>query len=161
MDWITAEAASELTGTELSDRELNAAAVDVYDEMRWTPVLGLDLQLGTRENTRRVDALGRAIAWQAAYRKTVDQAALLEGRNLQSESFGGSYSRTYAAGGGTVKVVTPRARKLLAENGLIATSGTSSTGHASSRSDAPLLGSTGGDGYDDDTADGPFIPVDL
>lgn len=112
---------------DVSDNELESAAVDVYDLMRWTPAFGIDLADGSDRAIRQADVLGRAIAWQAAYRARNSPLDLLEDRELSSVSIG-SYSESYADGRGSRPIVANRVRDLLAGAGLMRLAGTSSRG---------------------------------
>lgn len=128
VDWITADAAAVETGLDLSDNELERAAIEVYDLMRWTPAFGVDIAGDSDRDVMQRSALGRAIAWQAAYRRTNDPLADLGGRELSSVSVG-SYSESYKDGSGSVPLYAKRTRSLLAAAGLLGLTGSSSRGN--------------------------------
>lgn len=153
-DWIDADAASNLTGLDITPAELEAALPDVTDLMRWTPIFGVDLIRGTREGDRQADAYGRAIAYQAAYRQVSSPEDLLAPRALTGESFGSSYSATYEKGSGAPAFVAKRVRTIVANAGLI---------HMTGSSRPPLaamdLGRRGGGDDGEYGSEGPFIAV--
>lgn len=96
--------------------------------MRWTPAFGVDLADGSDRSTMQAGALGRAIAWQAAYLRRSSPLDDLEGRRVSSESIG-SYSVSYADGdGGSRPTYAKRTRETLARAGLLRLTGESSRG---------------------------------
>lgn len=122
ISWITLADAKALTGdSALVEADLDYAQDEIYDEIRWHPIFGEDLtEKDSADTTLRADALGRAIAWQAAYRRANTAAADdTVGKTIQSESIG-DYSVSYGeaaltrAGG----IVANRAIKLLKQYGL-------------------------------------------
>jgi hypothetical protein len=121
--WITTAAASDLVSVTLSDNDLERAAVDVYDEMRWKP----DPTQHLVGETKRRDALGRAIAWEAAARKTNPRSSSDgdPGSQVVSESLG-HYSVTYQQGKGqSTALLSNRALSLLRQYGLYRMTGSS------------------------------------
>lgn len=134
VDWITLADAKALTGNSaLVDADLTTAEAEIFDEIRWHPVFGDDLTEETTEGvTLRADALGRAIAWQATYRKAnVAGADDTSGNQVQSERIG-DYAVTYGGQSGqglvsTGGIIANRARKLLKQYGLYNMTGLSKT----------------------------------
>lgn len=127
--WITLADAKDLTGDLLlTDDDLNTAAQDLYDYMRWEPVDGEDLVAYTAYVTKQRTALGRAIAWQASYRRnnpiSYDTSAITP--LIIKESMG-TYSVEYDKASYPVDNpegdVADRARKLLTQHGLLRWSG--------------------------------------
>lgn len=127
MDWIDASAASTLTGTEISESDLDAALVDVHDLIGWEPVLGTDLVGDDTETVRRRNALGRAVAWQAAYRQKRPPLQELDAKPLSSVSVG-SYSESYAEGEGGPRIYPERVRRICAKAGLFHLTGNTRRG---------------------------------
>lgn len=122
IDWITLANAKALTGdSALVEADLEYAQTEIYDEIRWHPVFGDDLTEETTEGaTLQADALGRAIAWQAVYRReNVAGADDTSGNKVQSESIG-DYSVSFSNDGitRTGGIVANRALKLLKQYGL-------------------------------------------
>lgn len=96
MDWVSEEEALAITGVALTDDQLVNAAEDVYDYLRWEPDPTRDLlNVELRTVARQKKQLGRAIAWQAAFR-TRNSALLSMDRAAISESIG-RYSVTFAS----------------------------------------------------------------
>jgi hypothetical protein len=120
--WITLASAIVATGEQqLTEQLLDSAAVEILDEMRWSPVYG---SLATLKES----ALGRAIAWQAAYRVTqAGQADDAEGTRVTSEKIG-DYSVSYDGSAMTGGLISNRARALLRQYGLYRMSGLSHAG---------------------------------
>lgn len=122
IDWITLANAKALTGNSaLVEADLEYAQDEVYDEIRWHPIFGEDLtEEDSAGSTLRADALGRAIAWQAIYRKANAAGADdTSGDKIQSEKIG-DYSVQYGEQGLTRigGIVANRALKLLRQYGL-------------------------------------------
>lgn len=125
IDWITLADAKALTGdSALVEADLEYAQTEIYDEIRWHPTFGTDLtETDSADATLRAEALGRAIAWQATYRR--DNAAGADdasGQVVQRERIG-AYEVQYGrpSGGGVVTaggIVANRALKLLRQYGL-------------------------------------------
>ena len=116
---MTVEAASTLTGVDLTAEDLERAEDEIRDEIGWTPDVrrySTDVDDVGLPVDRRVVAMGRAIAWQAALRASApaapDDGAAVE---AASESVGsGDYAVTYRDGKGPRQIVTsPRSVELL------------------------------------------------
>ena len=115
---MTPETASTLTGVELSAEALERAEEEIRDEIGWTPDVrrySTDVDDVGLPVDRRVVAMGRAIAWQAALRASAPAAAD-DGvpAGIGSESVGGGdYAVTYTGGGPVALTVSPRTVELL------------------------------------------------
>lgn len=120
-DWISAAAASALTGVVLTAPELDVAANEVYDEVRWVPDPTLDfLDTNHMTQVRQKRVLGESIAWQAAHRSQNSPLRTLD-RRVKTKSVG-RFSKTYADDG-QAPVVAVRVRRALASAGLLRQTG--------------------------------------
>lgn len=128
---MTAATATSLTGTTIDDDALEAAEDEVREIIGWSPrpsdyssALDVDGELVDR----RVWAMGRAIAWQAAYRTATPASADDQAVRISSETVGDlavSYAGNGAGeAGGTV---APRTRTLLARSGWLARTSSGTT----------------------------------
>lgn len=123
--WITLTAARALTGNfAITKPKLQAAAQEIYDEMRWTPEYGVDLVTESYSgDLLKATALGRAIAWQASYRQLTSatpsdgQSVLItsESFDIYSVGYGGQSGKSGVRSGGAI---AERALKILRQNGL-------------------------------------------
>lgn len=134
--WIDTQTAFDVTGVLVTDAQLDAAEIDVFDLIRWNPVPDVDLNNGSDLALRQASALGRAIAWQAVYR--LENPPVADTPNIQSESIG-AYSYTLAEGGGLVSPYPSRVRELVARAGLMRVSGTSGIRSARSAQMIPVV----------------------
>lgn len=121
---MDAQAATALTGTTLADADLEAAEDEIRELIGWSPLpssFSTDVSIDGELLDRRVWALGRAIAWQAAYRQAEPATATDQAVRVSSESVG-ELSTSFAGPGAVADGGTfaPRARRLLARYGWLA-----------------------------------------
>lgn len=126
--WLMTEAdASALTGATLAEADLVAAEAELVDWLGWRPIAGHYSTLLDSDGfpvDPRVEAFGRAVAWQAAMRvgipaanvaartaKPDDGAVALEDERIAE------WSATYATPHVTDDRIASRARDLLIRHG--------------------------------------------
>lgn len=112
--WTTLVNAQTVTGnTSITEANLERAQQDVYDEIRWVPVLDEDFDTDSVKH----DAMGRAIAWQALRWVDGPPDADQGGASVTAESIGDysvSYENAVPKGG----MMTNRSRDILKRYGL-------------------------------------------
>jgi len=151
--WITAADASTLTGVTLTAAQVNAAAEDIYDVMRWQPDPAFHFVGGTMFELRQKSALGRAIALTAAFHTLPGHTVLQQMERLTSDKSIGRWRVRYGRSEDKNPFLPPRAFGLLAGAALIRNVGTSTRGKGWSSTDYDPIT----DAVSDE--DGPFIPI--
>lgn len=133
---LTVEAATRLTGVELSAALLETAEAEIVDWLGWEPDPD-DYNLDGTD--RRPVAFARAVAWQAAHRAATPATAVDGGTPISQESIGGGdYAVTYARPHVEAEEVAPKARRLLTRAGWTARGREGSTSLGGPREPVPF-----------------------